>query len=148
MATFINCPQCNSEISDTAISCPKCGAPINNKEDKEIKNKIDLFIAINHKYFPQHTIPQIKELLTKNPDKVTMAMSIEYKNPTTAFILSFFLAAGRIYIGNIGLGIFLLIFVWIFGWLLIPIIWNIIDLFIIMGATRKRNYKQLMIFLQ
>ena len=145
MATFINCPQCNSEISDTAISCPKCGAPINNKE---IKNKIDLFIAINHKYFPQDTIPQIKELLTKNPDKITMAMSIEYKNPTTAFILSFFLAAERIYIGNIGLGIFLLIFVWIFFWLVIPIIWYIIDLFIIMGATRERNYKKLMLFLQ
>ena len=145
MATFINCPQCNSEISDTAESCPKCGAPINNKE---IKNKIDLFIAINHKYFPQDTIPQIKELLTKNPDKITMAMSLEYKNPTTAFLLSFCLAAGRIYIGNIGLGIFLLIFVWLFFWLWIPIIWNIIDLFIIMGTTRRRNYKMLMVFLQ
>ena len=29
---FINCPECNTTISDKAISCPHCGAPTNTQQ--------------------------------------------------------------------------------------------------------------------
>lgn len=159
MSTFIHCPQCNHEISETAIACPKCGAPIKN--DKEIQNKIDFFIAVNHKYFPQQNIPQIIELLSKNPDKITMAMHIEYKNPITAFLLSFFFTVGRFYIGDIVRNIvsYLIGSICFFAFIayvpyiapvyfiLLWLLWWSVDSFLIMGDARKRNYKKLLMFL-
>lgn len=156
MSTFIHSPQCNHEISETAIACPKCGAPIEN--DKEIQNKIDLFIAVNHKYFPQQNIPHIIKLLSKNPDKITMAMHIGYKNPIIAFLLSFFFTVGRFYIGDIvrNLVSYLLIFfafityafyVTPIYFILLWLLWWFVDSFIIMRDARKRNYIKLLMFL-
>jgi hypothetical protein len=156
MSTFIHSPQCNHEISETAIACPKCGALIEN--DKEIQNKIDSFIAVNHKYFPQQNIPQIIKLLSKNPDKITMAMHIGYKNPIIAFLLSFFFTVGRFYIGDIvrNLVSYLLIFFAFIAYasyvtpiyfILLWLLWWFVDSFIIMGDARKRNYIKLLMFL-
>jgi len=33
---LINCPECNSEVSDKAISCPKCGCPIASPSTQDI----------------------------------------------------------------------------------------------------------------
>lgn len=60
------------------------------------------------------------------------------KNPTTAFILSWFLGffgVDRFYIGDVGIGFFKLLTLGGF------FIGCIIDLFLIMGATREKNKK-------
>ena len=65
-----------------------------------------------------------------------MQFASQRKNPTTALILGLFLGAlgiDRFYIGHIGLGVGKLLTL---GGLLI---WQIVDWFLIMGATRKRN---------
>ena len=65
-----------------------------------------------------------------------MQFAGQLKNPTTALMLGLFLGTlgiDRFYIGHVGLGVgklFTLGGLWI---------WQIIDWFLIMGATRRRN---------
>lgn len=32
---LINCPVCNTQISDQAVSCPKCGHPMRDEEGRK-----------------------------------------------------------------------------------------------------------------
>jgi TM2 domain-containing membrane protein YozV len=77
-----------------------------------------------------------KDLTNDERIQFDMQFAGQRKNPTTALILGLFLGAlgiDRFYIGHIGLG---------FGKLLTLgglWVWQIIDWFLIMGATRRRN---------
>ena len=65
---------------------------------------------------------------------------LAFKNPTTALLLSIFaggFGVDRFYIGDTGIGIGKLLTAGGCG------IWAIIDLFLIMGATREKNYEML-----
>ena len=65
-----------------------------------------------------------------------MQMSAQRKSPTTALILSIFLGGlgiDRFYIGDIGLGVGKLLTLGGLG------IWALVDWFLIMRATRRRN---------
>ena len=65
---------------------------------------------------------------------------MQFKDPTIALIISLIggsLGVDRFYIGNIGLGIAKLITCGGCG------LWTLIDLFLIMGATRDANLKKL-----
>lgn len=106
------------------------------------KNKIDLFIATNSKYFSQEDIFKIRKLLEGLPDeKYYFLETISFKDPTIALVLSILgggLGIDRFFIGHIGLGILKLITCGGLG------IWTIVDWFLIMKATRKENFQKFM----
>lgn len=46
--SLIKCPECQKEISDTAIACPNCGCPIANKTEPS-NNKANVFYRLYNK---------------------------------------------------------------------------------------------------
>ncbi len=108
-------------------------------------NKVDMFILANSKFFESHQLPQIRERLWNIDDsKWGIIQTIQFKDPTTSIIVSL-LAGGlgidRFMIGDTGLGVGKLLTCGGLG------IWAIIDWFMIMGATREKNYTKLSAFL-
>lgn len=70
--------------------------------------------------------------------------SSDLKDPTTALLISLFaggLGVDRFYIGDVGLGVGKLLTGGGCG------IWAIIDLFLIMDATREKNYQSMLLAL-
>jgi len=109
------------------------------------QQKVDMFIMTNGSNLPEQQIPFIREkLLALDESKWTALSCIQFKNPTTALILSIFLGVygiDRFYIGDTGLGIGKLLTC---GGLCI---WAIIDWFLITGATKQKNYEKLQPYL-
>lgn len=105
------------------------------------QEQVDLFMATNANNFPDPTKIIIRNTLLACPeDRWPFISSMSFKNPVVALILSIFLGefgVDRFYIGNIGLGIGKLITGGGCG------VWWFIDLFLIMGATRRANYNKL-----
>ncbi len=141
---LINCPSCAAEVSDMALTCPKCGAPLKNATSP-IEDKVNLFLATHSSHLPAAMIPQIKQALLARPDKIDAAMAVDFKDPMIAFILCFVLGGfgvHRFFIGDMGIGAAQLILTLVLcgtGGL-----WALIDLFLIWGATRQKNYENLM----
>ncbi|WP_177765233.1 TM2 domain-containing protein [Flavobacterium sp. I3-2] len=106
--------------------------------------KVDMFMMTNAKYFESHQIYNIRNLLLELDDsKWAYISSIQFKDPTTILIVS--LLAGlfgidRFMIGDVGIGIGKLLTCGGFY------IWAIVDLFLIMGATREKNFETLMMY--
>lgn len=103
--------------------------------------KVDMFMMMNGKFFEGHQVGQIRQRLSDLDDsKYAELQSLQFKDPTTALIIS--LVAGslgidRFYIGDTGLGVGKLLTCGGLG------IWGIIDWFLIMGATRQKNFETL-----
>jgi len=103
--------------------------------------KVDMFIMANGKFFESHQVALIRDrLLEVDDSKWGVIQTLQFKNPTTMLIVS--LLAGsvgidRFMIGDTGLGIGKLLTCGGLG------VWAIIDLFMIMGATREKNMAQL-----
>lgn len=99
--------------------------------------KVDMFMMTNNKYFESYQLNLIRErLLTLDDSRWGMIQSIQYKDPTTMLIVSFLggsLGIDRFMIGDTGLGVGKLLTCGGLG------IWALIDLFLIMGATREKN---------
>lgn len=56
------------------------------------KEKINQFIMVNGKYFPEMMIEDVKKKLESlDESKESMLMATEWKNPTVAFLFAFFL---------------------------------------------------------
>jgi TM2 domain-containing membrane protein YozV len=106
------------------------------------QQKVDMFMMVNNKYFPESQILFIRDrLLAADDSKEGLLHAIQFKDPTIALILSVLtgnLGIDRFYIGDTGLGIGKLITCGGLG------IWTIIDWFLIMGATREKNLLRLM----
>lgn len=106
------------------------------------QQKVDMFIMMNNKYFPESQIPFIRErLLAADESKTGMLHAVQYKDPTTALILSLLIGAygiDRFYIGDTGIGVAKLLTCGGLG------IWAIIDWFLIMDSTRQKNLERLM----
>lgn len=106
--------------------------------------KVDMFMITNAKYFESNQIYNIRNLLLELDDsKWPYISSIQFKDPTTILIVS--LLAGlfgidRFMIGDVGMGIGKLLTCGGFY------IWAIVDLFLIMGATREKNLETLMMY--
>ena len=106
------------------------------------QQKVDMFIMMNNKYFPESQIPFIREhLLATDESKANMLNVIQYKDPIISLILSILtgnLGIDRFFIGDTGLGIAKLLTCGGLG------IWTIIDWFFIMNSTREKNITRLM----
>lgn len=103
--------------------------------------KVDMFLMSNAKHFESHVIPSIRErLLHMDDSSWPLLHTVQLKDPTTMLIVSFLgggLGIDRFMIGDTGLGVAKLLTCGGFG------IWSIIDLFLIMGATREKNLEKL-----
>lgn len=107
--------------------------------------KVDMFIMSNAKFFESHHIPAIRErLISLDDSKWVMVSTIQFYDPTVSIVVSI-LAGGlgidRFIIGDIGMGIGKLLTCGGLG------IWYIVDLFLIMGATREKNMNKLQQFM-
>ncbi|MBO4451855.1 MAG: TM2 domain-containing protein [Bacteroidaceae bacterium] len=102
--------------------------------------KIHLFIATKGDNFPVESLPIIRERLANMSSENEMAiMATDYTNPVLAIILSVIvgeLGIDRFLIGDIGLGIGKLLTGGGCG------IWWLIDLFLIMDATKRKNFEK------
>lgn len=107
--------------------------------------KVDLFIMNNGSKLPDEQLPFLREKLLDVPeDKWSILASVQFKDPVTALLLSLFfggIGVDRFYLGHTGLGIGKLLTCGGCG------IWALIDLFLIMGATRQENLKKLQLYL-
>ena len=103
--------------------------------------KVDMFLMTQGKNFPEEFIPTIRErLLQVSDDKAVMLSTMQFKDPTIVLILSIFLGSfgiDRFFIGDMGLGIGKLLTGGGCG------VWTIVDWFLIMGATKQKNYEKL-----
>lgn len=109
------------------------------------QQKVDLFIMTNGSYLPNNKIPFVRSKLLEMDDSQWAFLSaVQFKNPTTALILSIFVGLygiDRFYLGNTGMGIGKLLTCGGLG------IWAIIDWFLILDATKEQNYFKLQAYL-
>jgi TM2 domain-containing membrane protein YozV len=103
--------------------------------------KVDMYMMMNSKYFESYHLNAIREkLLNLDDSKSSIVHSLQFKEPTTALIISIFGGAygiDRFYIGDTGMGVGKLLTCGGLG------IWAIIDWFMIQGATREKNMQML-----
>jgi len=104
-------------------------------------NKVDMFIMSNGKFFESQHIMQIRErLLELDENKWALLSTTNFKDPTIVLVISILggsLGIDRFYIGDTGLGIGKLLTCGGLG------VWGIIDWFLIMGATKEKNFAKL-----
>ena len=97
-----------------------------------------MFILTNGKYFESNQLMYIREqLLAMDDSKWSIIQTIQFKDPTTSLIVSIlagYLGIDRFLIGDTGLGIGKLLTCGGLG------IWALVDWFLIMGATKERNF--------
>jgi len=100
-------------------------------------NKIDMFMASASGKLPSDKIYAVRSHLeTLDDSRFGLLQSLPFKDPTMLLVISILvgsLGVDRMFIGQIGLGIVKLITCGGLG------IWFIIDLFLIMGATKEYN---------
>lgn len=102
-------------------------------------DKVDKFLLANESKFPEYEIP-IHRLLDLPPEKEAVLVKNRFKSPGDMLLVSFFFGhfgLDRFMIGDKVKGIFKLL---TFGGLSV---WYLIDLFLIMGATKRKNMKKL-----
>ncbi len=105
---------------------------------------VSQFLITHSGDFPREKMPFIKERLEKLEDPNDVLVYTSFKTPVISLILSLFLGylgIDRLYVGDIGLGILKLITCGGLG------IWTIIDWFLIMKVTRRKNYEKLAILM-
>ncbi|MBQ2441122.1 MAG: TM2 domain-containing protein [Paludibacteraceae bacterium] len=106
------------------------------------KEKIDQFLMINGKNFPEIMQQQIRnKLASLDESKASMVLGTEWKSPTIGFLLAFFLGSlgvDRFWLGQTGLGILKLVTCGGAG------LWSLIDLFTVFGRTKNFNLQKLM----
>ena len=103
--------------------------------------KVDLFLLTNSSKLPSSHIPIIRDrLLDMDESKLIYLQTCDFKDPTVILIISVFLGSlgiDRFLIGDVALVIGKLVTLGGCG------IWSIIDWFLIMDATKKKNLEQL-----
>lgn len=102
--------------------------------------KVDMFMMANGKYFEGHHLNAIREqLLRLDDDKWPMIQMLQFKDPTTALLISIFAGVygiDRFYIGDTGMGVGKLLTCGGLG------VWAIVDWFLIQGATKEKNMEK------
>lgn len=104
-------------------------------------HKVDTWLAVNANNFPAEVLPGLRSRLLDADESAWNRISmLQFKSPIVALVLSLVLGelgVDRFYIGDIGLGVGKLLTCGGAG------IWQIIDWFLIMGATRNKNLQTL-----
>lgn len=103
--------------------------------------QVDQLIAIYGSKFPYEALGTLREKLLGMDYNTASIYLTQSKDPTIAIILSVLvgsLGIDRIYIGDVVIGILKLITCGGCG------IWWLIDLFLIMGATREKNLQKIL----
>lgn len=107
--------------------------------------RVDLFLMTNNKYFHSYQLPAIRQaLLNVTDDRWPLIQMTQFKDPTIVLLFSLFfgyLAIDRFIIGDTGLGIVKLLTCGGLGF------WILIDWFLIMSATRDKNFMKLQMVL-
>jgi hypothetical protein len=107
--------------------------------------KVDLFIMTHAKSFETHQLSFLREkLLALDDSQWIILQSLNIKDPMLSLIVSIVgghFGIDRFLIGDIGLGIGKLITCGGLG------IWTVIDWFLIMDATRSKNFEKLQPYL-
>ena len=107
-----------------------------------MEKDVNLMLATYGKYFPETSLPQVREIFEHMDDSQAAALSCtQFKDPITSIILSVLLGqfgADRFYLEQIGIGVAKLLTCGGLG------VWMLIDLFLIMDATRQHNLQKLM----
>ncbi len=110
------------------------------------REKINVFLANKSDMFPSESLPMLKERLEQaSPEQDMVILATSLTSPTVTLIVSIFvgeLGIDRFIIGDVGIGIGKLLLTLCCG---IGFIWWLIDLFLIMGATRKKNLKKILL---
>jgi TM2 domain-containing membrane protein YozV len=101
--------------------------------------QVDNYLISNSKYFHPVQLKLIREsLLDLDESKKFQVQTLQLKDPTLMLIVSIFagqIGVDRILIGDVGLGIAKLLTCGGLG------IWAIVDWFLIMGATKDKNFE-------
>ena len=109
------------------------------------KQKVDLYLTTNTKYFRTEDIPIIRQKLESASDDTYLTLqATELKNPTTVLLLSIFLGVlgvDRFMIGDIGMGVLKLLTGGLCG------ILAIIDWFTISKKTKTLNFSKISMIL-
>lgn len=102
------------------------------------KQKIDLYLTTNAKYFEPSAIPIIRQKLENADDTTFLSVqSCDLKDPTVLLIISVLLGSlgiDRFMLGDIGMGILKLLTLGCCG------ILTIVDWFTISKKTREKNF--------
>jgi len=105
-------------------------------------NKLDIWLAANHKNLPSEKIPELRERVMQMPgSKSGLLDTVQFKDPFEMLLISIFLGAfgiDRFLLGHIGFGILKLL---TGGGCLV---FAIMDCFTIQGKTRELNFNSLM----
>ena len=109
------------------------------------KQKIDLYLTTNAKYFEPTVIPIIRQKLENADDDMLLTLqATELKDPTILLVISILLGSlgvDRFMIGDIGMGVLKLLTLGLCG------ILTIIDWFLISKKTRELNFSKLSLIL-
>ncbi len=100
------------------------------------KEKVDQMVMMYASKIPAESIGVVRERLLQVDDTRATFAFANLKDPTVALIISFFfgyLGVDRLYIGDYVLGIIKFLTLGFCG------LWSLIDLFLIMDATKKKN---------
>ena len=118
----------------------------NNAEMNVVdKQKVDMYLMSNQKYFPSEKIMFLKEkLYTLDENRFSMISCVEIKDPTTILLISLFLGAygvDRFMLKDTGMGVLKLLTCGCCG------ILTIIDWFSVQKKAREMNFNNLMTML-
>ena len=113
--------------------------------DTNRETKVSSIMFAISKYLPEDKqLLIMAKLKTCSDAKLDMIVTVPKKEPVAALVLGVvfgYLGVDRFYIGDIGLGIGKLLTFGGCG------IWQIVDWFIIMRATREKNFDEIMKYL-
>ena len=109
------------------------------------KQKVDLYLMMNQKYFPAERIMFLRERLLQMDDDTFMRMSmVQLKDPTVILIVSLFvgtLGIDRFMLEEPAMGVLKLLTAGGCG------VWAIVDLFLVMNKTRELNFSKIIALL-
>ena len=107
-----------------------------------MEKDVNMLLATYGKYFPEANMMQVREIFQRmDENQVRNLAMLQFKEPVTALIISLLggvVGIDRFYIGDITLGVLKLITCGGFY------VWAIIDLFMIMNATKEKNFQKLL----